>query len=504
MGAVVNGLKWLGSGLLKLGLFGGAVVGGGGLIAEQATDDGQGGVISRFVQNTWKKVTETGSTEQGRNLNIDQHYAGQSWGSYLMGIVAGIARALGFEDFAKKMEGRMQDQIRAVNQAARNFKEEGDVFDKTLTPSAEKYLGLTEDAANDAVDGVSTAISNDPLGPAATAIVKTAVENPVSTGVGLAATYATYKGVQAYRGRTVTNTSGGDSTLPRDGDGPSTHTDRLNRGSSTLSEKVMGRTLLGKIARLGGLFVAAEVAENIINADDNGQPDSTAENLTEAGLGALSYGSLARGAVGVGEGIFARGTSASIGGTLLGRTKIGKIATVFAALAGGAVDSATAAEAEVASQTLKGTGLERYTQSEINVGSAAGNLTQDFSTSASYSIGEEVLHKGHVFAHGLQSGVMGIGAAPEAIYDTLDSWTGGWLPGDENFSTSAQAIGEFSEEYMLGAPEIRDEWDAAVHATGELASYAIPLGGALKLGGAGARMVSSANTAVNTMRLVPQ
>lgn len=136
----------LGKGVGSLAAFSGKAVKWilGGTVAtvgaEQMTDDGQGGIISRPVQNIWKKFTETSSTEQGRNLNIDSFYSGAGIGSYLMGLVASVARMFGFEQFAQNMEGRMHDQVRAISESARTFKGDGDVFKDPMTDSARAGL----------------------------------------------------------------------------------------------------------------------------------------------------------------------------------------------------------------------------------------------------------------------------------------------------------------------------------------------------------------------------
>lgn len=142
------------------------------------------------------------------------------------------------------------------------------------------------------------------------------------------------------------------------------------------------------------------------------------------------------------------------------------------------------ANAGYASANLAGTSLEHLTQSEIG-------LDDNFAEAASDgNVLDEAFHKGHVLAHGMQSGLVDIAAAPEDLYNMIDGWAGGWLPGNHEENFSRDALSNAANSHLISEPEIRDEWDAAVHATGGLATWFIPVGAAAKAVGAGARTVN--------------
>lgn len=149
---------------------------------------------------------------------------------------------------------------------------------------------------------------------------------------------------------------------------------------------------------------------------------------------------------------------------------------------------ANAGELPVGSTDLAGTNMEAYAHSEINLGSS---FAEEAAAPTEESFLDAAAHKGHVFAHGVQDGLAGLVGSPEDLYDMVDGWTGDWLPGDANSNSTYDFVKEVADDHLIGPPEIRDEWDARVHAGGSLATWAIPVGGALKAAGAGAKAVNA-------------
>ncbi len=224
------------------------------------------------------------------------------------------------------------------------------------------------------------------------------------------------------------------------------------------------------------------------NDNNRGPGDNTPAPGQEA---SLNSGMLGLAAAGLGvasvKGLDVARTASLDGGTNdMGRGKLGKLFTVAgigAAGIGGLAYATSEAKADEPGNTdLAGTNLEQFTKSEIN-------LQGDFGEA---SFAGEALHKGHVLAHGVQDGLAGLVGSPEDLYDMVDGWTNGWLPGDHNTNSTYNFATEVADDYLISKPEIRSEWDAAVHATGGLASWLIPVGGALKAAGAGAKMVNGA------------
>src|SRR5690606_18881846 len=69
-------------------------------------------------------------------------------------------------------------------------------------------------------------------------------------------------------------------------------------------------------------------------------------------------------------------------------------------------------------------------------------------------------------------------------------WAGGWLPGDHETNFSRQTLSDAANATLVSQPEIRDEWDAAVHTAGGIATWFIPVGAVAKGIGAGAKTVN--------------
>ncbi len=168
-------------------------------------------------------------------------------------------------------------------------------------------------------------------------------------------------------------------------------------------------------------------------------------------------------------------------------TKAFKLAGLAGAATLGTVAIANAttndadADNTVGDTDLSNTSLADMTNSEIN-------LKGDFKEA---SMTDELMHKGHVLAHGFQDGMAGLVGAPEDLYNMVDGWTDGWLPGDHNVNNSYNFATEAADNYLISKPELKSVWDERVHATGGVASWFVPVGGALKLAGAGARTVSA-------------
>lgn len=262
LGKLFTGLTSLTGKALKWGLGGGAVVVG----AEQLTDDGQGGTPTRFIQNIWKKWTETSSTEQGRNTNIDHFYDGAAKGSWIMGVIAGLARAFGFEDFALRMEGRMKDQISAINQSARDFKAEGDVFDRTMTDSAQAGLERAQNFTTDIGQTVTNTLGYDDTTSEANIAVGAAT---IAGGTALG-----YMGLKK-----AFSSPAGSVAAATDAAADATAAATRNPGMlKNAFSAVVGKTWAGKALRLAGIGGGVAAATYGTEANDPDVAVSITEN----------------------------------------------------------------------------------------------------------------------------------------------------------------------------------------------------------------------------------
>lgn len=160
----------------------------------------------------------------------------------------------------------------------------------------------------------------------------------------------------------------------------------------------------------------------------------------------------------------------------LGRGKSGLLMTGAGALIGGSI----------LSQTFAGS---------ANAGTPDdATITADNTNAAPTSVLGEVAHKGHVLAHGVQSGLVGLGGSLEDVWDMADNWSGGWLPGDDKKNSTANFLGNAADSFLISKPEIRGAFDQALHTGGEVATWFIPVGAAAKGIGAGARTVTALRT----------
>ena len=120
-------------------------------------------------------------------------------------------------------------------------------------------------------------------------------------------------------------------------------------------------------------------------------------------------------------------------------------------------------------------------------------LTADNTNAAPTSTLGEIGHKAHVLAHGVQSGVTSLLGSPEDVWDMADN-IGRLFAGDDQKNSTATFLGNTADSFLISKPEIRGAWDQAIHGTGEVATWLIPVGAAAKGLGAGARTVTALRT----------
>lgn len=163
-----------------------------------------------------------------------------------------------------------------------------------------------------------------------------------------------------------------------------------------------------------------------------------------------------------------------------GRGKFGKLAKLFGYTAATGAAGITVANATAPNE-------EKAEYADPSSDNSEIVLKSNFDEA---SLFDEALHKGHVLAHGMQDGIASLAGSPEDLYDMIDGWAGGVLPGDHTQNSTYTFVSEVADNTLISKPEIKSDWDARVHATGQMATWFIPVGGALKAAGVGAKTVN--------------
>ncbi len=180
-GTALTKLSGLAGKLLGIG----GLAAAGGVAAEELTDDGQGGWLSRWYHRISKKVIEATSIEQARNSTIDSYYGGMAKVYGFIGAIGALISAIpGLEGMGKSIQTMFEGKIKEMNEQAVRFKQ-GDVFPTTRTPSGDALIARGQQAAADAGTAVAGATrdATAAVTPVAEDIAQRVRDNPGGAAV---------------------------------------------------------------------------------------------------------------------------------------------------------------------------------------------------------------------------------------------------------------------------------------------------------------------------------
>lgn len=127
------------------------------------------------------------------------------------------------------------------------------------------------------------------------------------------------------------------------------------------------------------------------------------------------------------------------------------------------------------------------TLSAVALTSATGEIEQ--AEPGPFNFFGEVAHWTQIVGHGLQNGIVGLMGAGEDIYDLADSLSGDRLWGDSTTNSTTEFLTNFADNNLVRVPEMRNDFERAIHKISEVGTLLVPLGSVAKVAGLGAKTI---------------